>query len=107
MNYLKRFFMKKITIYKILAFVVTLTVVLGSCTKEMSEVRLEPTLSTSQTFGVNRLARKHIIRIDYLFAAHNLRNALCSCGNYRADFGRVKHQHRRGSLSRNGQIDQR
>ena len=44
--------MKKITIYKILAFVVTLTVVLGSCTKEMSEVRLEPTLSTSQTFGV-------------------------------------------------------
>jgi hypothetical protein len=52
MNYIKRFFMKKITIYRILAFLVTLTVVLGSCTKEMSEVRLEPTLSTSQTFGV-------------------------------------------------------
>jgi len=44
--------MKKITIYRILAFLVTLTVVLGSCTKEMSEVRLEPTLSTSQTFGI-------------------------------------------------------
>jgi hypothetical protein len=52
MNHLKRFYMKKITIYRFLAFLVTLTVVLGSCTKEMSEVRLEPTLSTSQTFGV-------------------------------------------------------
>jgi starch-binding outer membrane protein SusE/F len=44
--------MKNITIYKIMAFLVTLTVVLGSCTKEMSEIRLEPTLSTSQTFGI-------------------------------------------------------
>ena len=52
MNYLKRFFMKKITIYRIMAFLITLTVLLGSCTKEMSEVRLEPTLSTSQTFGI-------------------------------------------------------
>lgn len=35
-----------------MAFLVTLSVVVASCTKEMSEVRLEPTLSTSQTFGI-------------------------------------------------------
>jgi hypothetical protein len=44
--------MKNVTIYKIMAFLVILTVVLGSCTKEMSEIRLEPTLSTSQIFGI-------------------------------------------------------
>ena len=71
------------------------------------ELAILPCLYNSQTVGVNCFARKHIIRIDYLFVVHHLRNALRSRGNYRADFGRVKHQHLRGSLSRNGQIDQR
>lgn len=35
-----------------MAFLVTLTIALGSCTKEMSEVRLEPTLATSKTFNI-------------------------------------------------------
>ncbi len=44
--------MKKITIYKLMAFLVTIAVFAVSCTKEMSEVRLEPTLSTAQTMHV-------------------------------------------------------
>ena len=35
-----------------MAFLVTLTIIVASCTKEMSEVRLEPTLSTSQNMHV-------------------------------------------------------
>lgn len=44
--------MKKITIYSFLAFLVTATLIITSCTKETSEVRLDPTLSTSQTLDV-------------------------------------------------------
>jgi len=35
-----------------MAFLVTASIIFASCTKEMSEVRLEPTLSTSQTLNV-------------------------------------------------------
>lgn len=44
--------MKKITIYKLMAFLVTLTIIVASCTKEMSEVRLEPTLATTENMHV-------------------------------------------------------
>jgi hypothetical protein len=44
--------MKKITIFKLMAFLVTLTIVVASCTKEMTEVRLEPTLATTQNMHV-------------------------------------------------------
>jgi hypothetical protein len=44
--------MKKITIYKLMAFLVTLTIIIASCTKEMSEVRLEPTLATTENMHV-------------------------------------------------------
>lgn len=44
--------MKKITIFKLMAFLVTATILVASCTKEMSEVRLEPTLATSETMHI-------------------------------------------------------
>lgn len=44
--------MKKITINSLLAVVVTATVFLASCTKENSDVRLAPTLATSQLLNV-------------------------------------------------------
>jgi hypothetical protein len=44
--------MKKIFIYRILAILVTATVIFGACTKEKSDVRLAPKLSTSQFLNV-------------------------------------------------------
>lgn len=44
--------MKRKSIFKTMAFLVTATIFIVSCTKEMSEVRLQPTLSTSQTFNI-------------------------------------------------------
>jgi starch-binding outer membrane protein SusE/F len=44
--------MNKINIYRFMAILFTASIIVASCTKEMSEVRLEPTLSTSQTFNI-------------------------------------------------------
>lgn len=44
--------MKKITLYKWTAFLFAAALIFAACTQEMSEVRLEPTLSTSQTLNV-------------------------------------------------------
>lgn len=44
--------MKRKYIYKIFAFFVTASIIFASCTKETAEVRLDPTLSTSQTLNV-------------------------------------------------------
>jgi len=44
--------MKRKHIYKIFALLVSVTIIFVSCTKETAEVRLEPTLSTSNTFDL-------------------------------------------------------
>ncbi len=44
--------MKKMSIYKLLAFLFTATIIFAACTKEKSEVRLDPKLSTSQLLNV-------------------------------------------------------
>ncbi|MFH1120365.1 MAG: SusF/SusE family outer membrane protein [Bacteroidota bacterium] len=44
--------MKNMSIFKILAFLMTMTIFIASCTKESSDVRLDPTLSTSQVIDV-------------------------------------------------------
>jgi len=44
--------MKNRTAYRFMAFLFIASIVVASCTKEMSEVRLEPTLATSETFNV-------------------------------------------------------
>ncbi len=44
--------MKKIAIYKFLALFVTAIIFLAACTKESSDVRLDPKLSTSQVLNV-------------------------------------------------------
>ncbi|NOR74663.1 MAG: SusF/SusE family outer membrane protein [Draconibacterium sp.] len=44
--------MKKITIYRFMAYLFVASIFVASCTKEMSDVRLEPTLSTSETFNI-------------------------------------------------------
>jgi starch-binding outer membrane protein SusE/F len=44
--------MKRKTFYKIMAVLVTLTIMIGACTKENSDVRLDPKLSTSQVLDV-------------------------------------------------------
>lgn len=45
-------FMKKLSIIKIMAVLITATLLIGSCTKENEDVRLDPTLSTSQVANV-------------------------------------------------------
>lgn len=45
--------MKRKYLYKIFTFLVTASVIFASCTKETAEVRLDPTLSTSQTLDVS------------------------------------------------------
>ncbi|MCP4551690.1 MAG: hypothetical protein GY834_06540 [Bacteroidetes bacterium] len=52
MKQLKNVRMKIINTYKFMAFLITASVIIASCTKEMSEVKLEPTLSTSQTLNI-------------------------------------------------------
>jgi hypothetical protein len=52
MNQFKRIKMKKRTAYRFMAILVTATILIASCTKEMSEVRLAPTLSTSKTLNI-------------------------------------------------------
>ena len=47
MKRFKKLQMKKMNIYRFMAFLFVASVIVASCTKEMSEVRLEPTLSTS------------------------------------------------------------
>ena len=44
--------MKKVSIFKIMAVLITATMLIGSCTKENEDVRLDPTLSTSQVLDV-------------------------------------------------------
>lgn len=44
--------MKRKHIYKIFAFLVTASIIFASCTKETADVRLDPTLSTSQTLNI-------------------------------------------------------
>ena len=44
--------MKKITIYRFLTILIAALAIFAACTKEMSEIRLEPTLATSQTYNV-------------------------------------------------------
>ena len=52
MKLIKKLEMKKITIYRFMAFLFVASIIVASCTKEVSEVRLEPTLSTSKTYNV-------------------------------------------------------
>ncbi len=52
MKLFKKLEMKKITIYRFMAFLFVASIFVASCTKEMSEVRLEPTLSTSETLNI-------------------------------------------------------
>lgn len=52
MKRFKNVLMKKINIYKFMAFLVTASIIFASCTKETADVRLDPTLSTSQTFNI-------------------------------------------------------
>jgi hypothetical protein len=44
--------MKKMSIYRLVAFLVTVTIIFATCTKEQSNVRLDPKLSTSQVINV-------------------------------------------------------
>jgi starch-binding outer membrane protein SusE/F len=44
--------MKKMSLYRLLAVLVTLTILFVTCTKETSEVRLDPKLSTSQKLNI-------------------------------------------------------
>lgn len=44
--------MKRKHIYKIFTFLVTASIIFASCTKETADVRLDPTLSTSQTLNI-------------------------------------------------------
>lgn len=52
MERFKNTFMKRIFIYRILAVLVTATIFIAACTKEKSDVRLTPTLSTTQVLNV-------------------------------------------------------
>lgn len=52
MKHFKTISMKRMSIYRILAVLVTATIIFGACTKETSEVRLDPKLSTSQLLDV-------------------------------------------------------
>ena len=45
-------FMKRITIYRFLALLITAFIILNACTKESSDVRLDPTLATSQVLNI-------------------------------------------------------
>ena len=44
--------MKKMSIFKLLAILVAVTIIFATCTKEQSNVRLDPMLSTSQVINV-------------------------------------------------------
>jgi hypothetical protein len=44
--------MKKMSIYKTLSFLVAVTILFATCTKEMEQVKLDPKLSTSQVLNV-------------------------------------------------------
>jgi hypothetical protein len=52
MKLLKRKFMKRISNLRILAFLVTVTLFFAACTKESSDVRLDPQLTTTQVLKV-------------------------------------------------------
>lgn len=52
MEQFKKLKMRKINIYRFMAFLFSASIIFASCTKETSDVRLDPTLSTSQTFGI-------------------------------------------------------
>lgn len=52
MKRFKNVLMKKINIFKFMAFLVTASIIIVSCTKETADVRLDPTLSTSQTLNI-------------------------------------------------------
>jgi hypothetical protein len=52
MKQFKKLKMRKINIYRFMAFLFSASIIFASCTKETSEVRLEPTLSTSKTFDL-------------------------------------------------------
>jgi len=53
MKQLKNIKMKKINIYKFMAFLFAASIIFVSCTKETADVRLAPTLSTSQTLNLS------------------------------------------------------
>ncbi len=44
--------MKRLSIYRILAILVTATIIFASCTKDNSDVRLEPKLATTQILNI-------------------------------------------------------
>ncbi|MDP3914483.1 MAG: SusF/SusE family outer membrane protein [Bacteroidota bacterium] len=52
MKHLKKISMKRMSIYKIMAVLVTATILFAACTKENAEVRLNPTLATTQLLNV-------------------------------------------------------
>jgi hypothetical protein len=52
LNILKKIFMKRKSVYRILAVLVTATIFFAACTKETSNVRLDPKISTSQVLNV-------------------------------------------------------
>jgi len=52
MKHFKKNDMKKVSIYKLLAVLVTAILFFGACTKENADVRLAPRLSTSQVLNV-------------------------------------------------------
>jgi len=53
MKQFKKLKMKKVNIYKFMAFLFSASIIFASCTKETSEVRLDPTLSTSKTLNLS------------------------------------------------------
>ena len=52
MKQFKKISMKRMSIYRILAVLVTATILFAACTKENTDVRLDPKLSTSQLLNV-------------------------------------------------------
>jgi len=52
MKQLKKISMKRMSIYRILAVLVTATILFAACTKENAEVRLNPKLATTQLLNV-------------------------------------------------------
>ena len=52
MKHYKNTFMKRMSIYRILAILVTASILFAACTKENADVRLDPKLSTSQLLNV-------------------------------------------------------
>jgi len=52
MKQFKNTSMKRMFIYKIMAVLVAVAAIFASCTKESSDVRLDPKLSTSQSLNI-------------------------------------------------------